>query len=99
MAMTIESKAAEAGGAVDKTLKDAEGKLRVLVERLEHGVQEALELARSRSKVYAEGAGEQLETAQKYVTERVQERPLAATAVAVGVGVVIGLLLSGGRNR
>ncbi len=62
-------------------------------------MQEALDLARSRSKVYAEGAGEQLETAQKYMTERVQERPLAATAVAVGVGVLIGLLLSGGRNR
>ncbi len=97
--MSVESKAAEAGGAADKTLKDAEGKLRALVERLEHGVQEALDLARSRSKVYAEGAGEQLETAQKYMTERVQERPLAATAVAVGVGVLIGLLLSGGRNR
>jgi ElaB/YqjD/DUF883 family membrane-anchored ribosome-binding protein len=97
--MTIESKAAEAGGAADKAVKEAEGKLRVLIERLEHGVQEALDIARSRSKVYAEGAGEQFDTAQKYVTERVQERPLAATAIAVGAGVLLGLLLAGGRDR
>jgi len=29
----------------------------------------------------------------------VRERPLAATGVALGVGVLIGLLLAGGRNR
>ena len=96
--MSVEAEAAETTRSAEKTVKDAEKTLHALIERLERGVQEVLELARSRSKVYAEGASEQLETAQKYVVEQVQERPLAATATALGVGVVIGLLLSG-RNR
>ena len=48
--------------------------------------------------VYADGAGEQFESAQKYVSERVQERPLTATMTALGVGVFIGLLLGGSRR-
>jgi ElaB/YqjD/DUF883 family membrane-anchored ribosome-binding protein len=96
--MTVEADVAETKASAEKTIKDAEKSLRVLVERVEKGVQDALEIAASRGKVYAEGAGEQLETAQKYVTERVQEKPLTATLAALGAGVVIGLLLSG-RNR
>lgn len=96
--MTVEAKVAETKDSAEKTMKDAEKTLRALVDRLEKGVQEALEVATSRGKVYAEGAGEQLETAQKYVTERVQEKPLTATFAALGAGVLIGLLLSG-RNR
>lgn len=96
--MSVESKAAETASSAEKTVKDAESTLRSLVDRLEKGVQEALDVAKTRSQVYAEGAGEQLETAQKYVTERVMERPLAATAVALGAGVIIGLLLAG-RDR
>jgi ElaB/YqjD/DUF883 family membrane-anchored ribosome-binding protein len=96
--MSVEAEVAETTRSAEKAVKDAEKTLHALVERLEKGVQEILEIARTRSKVYAEGAGEQLETAQKYVVEHVQERPLAATATALGVGLLIGLLLSG-RNR
>jgi ElaB/YqjD/DUF883 family membrane-anchored ribosome-binding protein len=96
--MTVEADVAETKDSAEKTVKDAEKTLRVLIERLEKGVQEVLEIAKSRSKVYAEGAGEQIETAQKYVTERVQEKPLTATMAALGAGLLIGLLLSG-RNR
>jgi ElaB/YqjD/DUF883 family membrane-anchored ribosome-binding protein len=96
--MSVEAGVAETAGSAETTIKDTEKTLRALVERLERGVQEALDLAKERSKVYAEGAGEQLETAQKYVVERVQERPLTATFAALGVGVLIGLMLSG-RNR
>jgi ElaB/YqjD/DUF883 family membrane-anchored ribosome-binding protein len=32
------------------------------------------------------------------VTERVRERPLAAIGAALGVGVLVGLLLSAGRK-
>jgi ElaB/YqjD/DUF883 family membrane-anchored ribosome-binding protein len=96
--MTVQADVAETKASAEKTIKDAEKSLRVLVDRVEKGVQEALEIAASRGKVYAEGASEQLETAQKYVTERVQEKPLTATLAALGAGVLIGLLLSG-RNR
>lgn len=97
--MTVESDVAEAANAADKTIKDAEKSLRTLVDRLERIVQDVMDIAKSRSKVYADTAGEQIETAQKYVTERVQERPLTATVAALGVGVLIGLLMSSGRNR
>ena len=43
-------------------------------------------------------ASDQLETAQRYVTERVQEKPIVSTLTAVGIGVVIGMLLAGGRR-
>jgi ElaB/YqjD/DUF883 family membrane-anchored ribosome-binding protein len=96
--MTVEAKIAESADTAEAAAKDAEKRLHALVERLEKGVQEVLDLVRSRSKVYAEGASEQLDTAQKYVTERVQEKPLTATLAALGAGLVIGVLLSG-RNR
>ena len=35
----------------------------------------------------------------RYVAGQVRERPLAATGIALGVGVLIGLILAGGRNR
>ena len=66
--------------------------------RIEQVVQDGLEQIRSQSRVYADTAGQQLEQAQTYVTERVRERPLAATGAALGVGVLIGLLLSSGRR-
>lgn len=66
--------------------------------RIEEVVQQGLEQLRAQSRVYADTAGESLDEAQRYVTERVRERPLAATGAAIGVGVVIGLLLAAGRR-
>lgn len=66
--------------------------------RIEQAVQDGLEQLRAQSRAYADTAGEQLEVAQQYVTERVRERPLAAIGAALGVGVLVGLLLSAGRK-
>ena len=66
--------------------------------KIEQVVQEGLEQLRAHSRTYADTAGQQLDVAQQYVTERVKERPLAATGAALGVGVLIGLLLSSGRR-
>jgi len=43
-------------------------------------------------------AGEQFDDVQRYVVERVKERPVTATLAGIGVGVLIGLLLAGSRN-
>ena len=43
-------------------------------------------------------AAERLDEAQRYLTERVQERPLQSTGIALGVGVILGLLLAGRRR-
>jgi ElaB/YqjD/DUF883 family membrane-anchored ribosome-binding protein len=88
----------EAAESVDKALKDAEKHLNELTERAQKTIQEGIETLRAQTKVYASQAGDQLDVAQKYVTERVQERPLTATFAALGVGVLIGLLLAGGRR-
>jgi ElaB/YqjD/DUF883 family membrane-anchored ribosome-binding protein len=66
--------------------------------KIEQVVQEGLEQLRAHSRTYADTAGQQLDVAQQYVSERVKERPLAATGAALGVGVLIGLLLSSGRR-
>ena len=50
-------------------------------------------------KEYADYAGEQLESARVYVVDRVQERPLTATLAALGVGFLIGMLLTAGGRR
>jgi ElaB/YqjD/DUF883 family membrane-anchored ribosome-binding protein len=82
-----------------ETLKDTEKSLRELIERGERALQQGLETLKAQSRTYADSAGEQLDVAQKYVTERVQERPLISTGAALGLGVLIGFILASGRER
>ena len=97
--MPISPKVSEAADTADATIKDAEKSFRDLADRVEKLVKDGLEALRVQSRTYADTAGEQLGTAQKYVVEHVQERPMTATVAALGVGVLIGLMLGGGRNR
>ncbi len=53
---------------------------------------------RGQAEEYADLAGEGLENARVYVVDRVQERPLTATVAALGVGFLLGALLSGSRR-
>jgi ElaB/YqjD/DUF883 family membrane-anchored ribosome-binding protein len=66
--------------------------------KIEKAVQDGLEQLRAQSRAYADTAGQSVDEAGRYVSERVRERPLAATGAAVGVGVLIGLLLAAGRR-
>ena len=59
-------------------------------KKFEKVVSEGLEQIRAQSRTYAD--------AQRYVVERVKERPLVATGAALGVGLLIGLLLASGRK-
>ena len=77
---------------------ETERSLAEFAKRAEKAIQEGLAELKERSRDYADVAGEQFETAQRYVVDRVQERPVAATFAALGVGVLIGYLL-GGRRR
>jgi ElaB/YqjD/DUF883 family membrane-anchored ribosome-binding protein len=83
----------------DRHIRDlarrAEDAVRERAEKLRDGASELKE----RAKDYYDDAYEQLDTAQRYIIERVQERPLAATAAAVGVGILVGMVLAGGRRR
>lgn len=96
-----ESKAA-AKAASDTAVKmssDVQRSFAEAARRIEKAVTEGLEQLRAQSRAYADTAGEQLDQAQQYVTERVRERPLAATGAALGIGVLIGLLLASASSR
>jgi ElaB/YqjD/DUF883 family membrane-anchored ribosome-binding protein len=86
------------GGEATRLSAEAQRTFAEVRTRIEQAVQDGLEQIRSQSGRYADTAGQQMEVAQQYVTERVRERPLAATGAALGVGVLIGLLLSSGRR-
>lgn len=69
-------------------------------QRAEAAVREGIETIRAHGQAYSENAGEQFEAAQRYVTERVRERPVTSALACLGVGMLIGLLLAnrGGRD-
>ena len=86
----------------DRSFDTPEGAKAMLADyarRAERIVQDGLETLRANSRVYVDSAGQQFDTAQRYVVERVKERPVTATMAGVGVGVLIGLLIAGGRRR
>ena len=77
-----------------KISADAQKAIADAAKRIESAVQQGLEQVRSQSRVYADVAGEQLDEASRLASEQIRARPLAATGLALGVGVLIGLLLA-----
>lgn len=88
----------EARAAGEDARSQFESTLSDLARRAERAVQEGLDAVKSRAGNYSETASQQMDTAQRYVTSQVQERPLTTTLAALGLGVVVGFLLSGGRR-
>ncbi|MGA0605634.1 DUF883 family protein [Phenylobacterium sp. VNQ135] len=90
-----ETPAAEAASLAD----EAQRVLADAAKQIEAAVQQGLEQLRAQSRVAADAASQQIEDASEYVSEQVRSRPLAATGLALGVGVVIGLLLAQQTRR
>lgn len=90
--------AASLAESAQKLTAEAQRSLAEATKRIEKTVAEGIEQIRAQSRTYADTAGQQLDEAQRYVTERVREKPLQSTGVALGVGILIGLLLAGGRR-
>lgn len=80
-----------------KISADAQKAVADAARRIEAVVQQGLEQVRAQSRVYADVAGEQLDEASRIASEQIRARPLAATGAALGIGVLIGLLLSSRR--
>ena len=105
MPATPDTPADDARGAVSDIGRDVSrlsGQVREAAPEL---VRQARELfdervvqIRGQGKEAAAVAGDQLEDARAYMVDRVQERPLTATFAALGVGFLLGLLLSGSRR-
>lgn len=77
----------EAIAAAERTITEA-------ARALERAAREAIDMLRSQTKSYTGNAGQHVDEAQRYITERVKERPMTATLAGLGVGFVLGLLLS-----
>ncbi len=77
----------DAIGAAERTISEA-------AKAAEKALKDGIEMLRAQSKAYSENAGQHLDEAQRYVAERVKERPMTATLAGLGVGVLLGLLLS-----
>ena len=86
-----------------KTLNEgldvAEKALNEAAKRLEKVMREGVERLRTQTQPYRDNAAEQWDDAQKYVLERVKERPVTATLAGLGVGLLLGLLLANRSSR
>jgi ElaB/YqjD/DUF883 family membrane-anchored ribosome-binding protein len=84
---TGQEKLNEAIDLADRSIRDA-------AKRIEKAVREGVETIRSQSEPYRESATQQIDEAQKYVVERIKERPVVATLAGLGVGLLLGLLMA-----
>ena len=83
------------GGAGGAGETSDEGDLR---RRAEEAFSQGLDTARYQALQARDFAEEQFEQARQYVTQRVQEKPVQSALVALGAGVLLGMLLKGGRR-
>ncbi|MFO0542115.1 MAG: hypothetical protein ACK5X4_07495, partial [Phenylobacterium sp.] len=93
------SAAKSTGDRAEDAVDQAERTLADAAHRIEKAIAEGVQQIRTHGKAYATEAADQIEDAQRYVVGQVRERPLAATGLALGVGVLIGLILASGRHR
>jgi ElaB/YqjD/DUF883 family membrane-anchored ribosome-binding protein len=88
----------EAIVAAEKVFVEGAKRADKLFRESERSLKENLERFREQAKTYGETAGQSVEEAQRYVVDRVTERPVTATFVGLGLGLLLGFLLSG-RNK
>ena len=89
---TGQEKLNEAIDLADRSFREA-------AKRIEKAVREGVDTIRSQSEPYRENATQQFDDAQKYVVERIKERPLVATLAGIGVGLLLGLLMANSRSE
>ncbi len=56
---------------------------------------DGIQAIRTHAKAYSDDPGRTMEETQRFVVERVRERPVTAALAALGVGFLLGMLLSG----
>lgn len=87
----IDETADRVDAATERTVQE-------LARRAERAIHEGIESLRSQSRGYADTAADRFDTAQRYVVDRVHEKPLTSTLTALGVGILVGMILSGRRH-
>jgi ElaB/YqjD/DUF883 family membrane-anchored ribosome-binding protein len=87
--------AAETGQArLNEAIDAAERGIREAAKRIEKALRDGVVTIRDQAGPYREEAEQRFDEAQKFVVERVKERPLTATLAGLGVGLLLGLLLA-----
>ena len=84
---------------LNEALDIAERGLNEAAKRLDKVMREGVERLKTETQPYRDNAGQQFDEAQKYVLERVKERPVTATLAGLGVGLLLGLLLANRSSR
>ncbi len=85
-----------AGGDFSESLvTDAQQAARVAWATAQQLLLDGFQAIRAQAKAYSDDPGRTLDEAQRFVVTRVTERPVTATLAGLGVGFVLGLLLSG----
>jgi ElaB/YqjD/DUF883 family membrane-anchored ribosome-binding protein len=93
------SSAADKGQkALNEAIEKAQAKVAETARVAQKALKEHADNLRDQTKVYRETAGQQFDDAQRYVIDKVNERPLAAVLTGLVVGLVLGLLISN-RDR
>jgi ElaB/YqjD/DUF883 family membrane-anchored ribosome-binding protein len=100
-AKTASKLSKKANGVADK----ADDKITEIARRAESAARRAeavlhdgMDTLRVQTRNYADQAVERIERAQTVVSERVREKPITGVLAAAGVGLIIGMLLSGRRH-
>ena len=84
--------------ALTKPLASAENRLSLVARRADRVVSRSIHALRARVRGDSRHASHTLEDAQRYLVKRVKERPVTATLAGLGIGFLLGMLLSG-RGR
>jgi ElaB/YqjD/DUF883 family membrane-anchored ribosome-binding protein len=102
---TIEDARKSAASSIDKgqkalndALATAQQKIAETAKIAEKALREGAESLRVQTQAYRENAGAQFDDAQRYVVDRVKERPVTAALTGLGVGLLLGMLLSNNRR-
>ncbi len=92
---TVQAAGSAASATLDSTLEELKGH----AGRASRVAQDAYETFRSNARPYVDDAGDRWAVAERYLVDRVQKQPLTTTFAVLGVGVLVGLILAGGRSR
>ena len=86
-----------AGGSADGDFDTSESQAD-LKRRAQEALTQGLDTARYQALQARDYAEEQFGQAQQFLTQRITEKPVQSALVALGAGVVLGLILKGGRR-
>jgi ElaB/YqjD/DUF883 family membrane-anchored ribosome-binding protein len=93
-AASTDGGADQAGRALREALAAAEKGMGEAARIAERVIREGVDRLRAQTKGYSGPVGESMEDVQRYLVERIKERPVTAAFAGVGIGLLLGLLLS-----